>query len=143
MSELESLPEAWEVWSAGDDGRVVLAYRSDVFDGEEFSPACMPTLYLTHGRRTRRPGANPTDRAGATDWFVTFYFEPDVSLDDPDRFETRAEGLERAVELARRFDDGEIDYRDPYQVPREAYFERLDELVGDADDRSSGRGREA
>lgn len=130
MSDLESLPEAWEVWSAEDDGRIVLAYRPDVFDGEEFPAACLPTLYLTHGKRTRRPGTNPTDRTLAADWFVTFYLEPDVSLNETNRFETRAEGLERTVELARQFDDGEIDYRALYQVPREEYFDRLDDLTG-------------
>ncbi|WP_293030608.1 DUF5820 family protein [Natronococcus sp.] len=130
MSDLESLPEAWEVWSAEDDGRVVLAYRPDVFDGEEFPAACLPTLYLTHGKRTRRPGTNPTDRTLEQDWFVTFYLEPDVSLNETNRFETRAEGLERTVELARQFDDGEIDYRALYQVPREEYFDRLDNLIG-------------
>ncbi|MDG5820429.1 DUF5820 family protein [Natronococcus sp. A-GB7] len=130
MSDLESLPGAWEVWSAEDDGRLVLAYRPDVFDGEEFPAACLPTLYLTHGKRTRRPGTNPTDRTLEQDWFVTFYLEPDVSLNETNRFETRAEGLERAIELARQFDDGEIDYRGLYQVPRERYFDRLDELTG-------------
>ncbi|ELY58093.1 hypothetical protein C491_09869 [Natronococcus amylolyticus DSM 10524] len=130
MSDLESLPEAWSVWSVEDDGRVVLAYRPDVFDGEEFPAACLPTLYLTHGKRTRRPGTNPTDRTLEQDWFVTFYLEPDVSLNETNRFETRAEGLERTMELARQFDDGEIDYRALYQVPREAYFDRLDDLTG-------------
>ncbi|WP_394742435.1 DUF5820 family protein [Natronococcus roseus] len=130
MSDLESLPEAWSVWSVEDDGRVVLAYRPDVFDGEEFPAACLPTLYLTHGKRTRRPGTNPTDRTLEQDWFVTFYLEPDVSLNETNRFETRAEGLERTVELACQFDDGEIDYRALYQVPREAYFDRLDDLTG-------------
>jgi hypothetical protein len=130
MSDLESLPEAWVIWSAEDDGRIVLAYRPDVFDGEEFPAACLPTLYLTHGKRTRRSGTNPTDRTLAADWFVTFYLEPDVSLNETNRFETRTEGLERTVELARQFDDGEIDYRALYQVPREEYFDRLDDLTG-------------
>lgn len=124
------LPDGWTVWSQGDDGRLVLAYRPDVFDAAEFPPACLPTLYLTHGKRTRRPGVNPADTADAEDWFVTLYLEPDVSLDETLRFPTRDAALERTVELARAFDDGEIDYRDLYQVPRETYFERLDELTG-------------
>ncbi|MFC4437357.1 MULTISPECIES: DUF5820 family protein [Natrialbaceae] len=130
MTELESLPDGWEVWSAGEDGRLVLAYRPDVFNGEAFPAACLPTLYLTHGKRTRRPGTNPTDRTLENDWFVTLYLEPDVSLNDTHRFETRAEGVDCTLKLARQFDDGEIDYRDLYQVPRERYFERLDELTG-------------
>ncbi|APW99509.1 hypothetical protein CHINAEXTREME_17815 [Halobiforma lacisalsi AJ5] len=122
-------PDAWTVWSQGDDGRLVLAYRPDVFDGDEFPAACLPTLYLTHGKRTRRPGTNPTT-TGASDWFVTFYLEPDVTLEGARRFSTRGDALERCRELARAFDDGEIDYRDCYQVPRERYFEKLDELTG-------------
>jgi hypothetical protein len=130
MSELASLPEAWTVWSAEDDGRLVLAYRPDVFDGDAFPAACLPTLYLTHGKRTRRPGTNPTDRTLESDWFVTLYLEPDVSLNETYRFETRADGVACALELAHQFDDGEIDYRGLYQIPRERYFDRLDELTG-------------
>ncbi|PCR92602.1 DUF5820 family protein [Natrinema ejinorense] len=124
------LPDGWTVWSEGEHGRLVLAYRPDVFDGGEFPAACLPTLYLTHGKRTRRPGVNPADTADAEDWFVTLYLEPDVSLDETLRFPTRGAALERTVELARAFDDGEIAYRELYQVPREAYFDRLDELTG-------------
>ncbi|OVE85914.1 DUF5820 family protein [Natronolimnobius baerhuensis] len=130
MTTLEALPDAWTVWSDGDDGRLVLAYRPDVFDGDAFPAACLPTLYLTHGKRTRRPGQNPTSTAGTADWYVTFYLEPDVSLNETNRFPTRDAALERALELAQAFDDGEIDYRGLYQVPREQYFERLDELTG-------------
>lgn len=130
MTELSALPDAWHVWSDGDDGRLVLAYRPDVFDGDAFPAPCLPTLYLTHGKRTRRPGQNPTSTTD-DDWFVTLYLEPDVSLDETNRFPTRGEALERTVELARAFDAGEIDYRGLYQVPRERYFDRLDELTGD------------
>ncbi|QLK25290.1 DUF5820 family protein [Natrinema zhouii] len=125
------LPDGWTVWSQGDDGRLVLAYRPDVFNAADFPAPCLPTLYLTHGKRTRRPGVNPADTVDSADWFVTLYLEPDVSLNETLRFPTREEALERTVTLARRFDDGEIDYRSLYQVPREAYFDRLDDLTGD------------
>ena len=128
-SEFASLPDAWTVWSAEADGRSVLAYRPDVFNGDDFPPACLPTLYLTHGKRGRRPGTNPTN-APTDDWYVTLSLEPDVSLRDTNRFETREAALECVQTLAKRFDDGEINYRDLYQVPREGYFERLDELTG-------------
>lgn len=133
---LSSLPDAWNVWNRGEDGRLVLAYRPDVFDAEEFPAACLPTLYLTHGRRTRRPGNVRPDHT-TSDWWVTFYLEPEVTATN-ERFPTREAALERGLEVARAFDDGEIDYRDVYQVPREAYFERLDELTGrrDGDDRT-------
>ncbi|MFD1564694.1 DUF5820 family protein [Haloarchaeobius amylolyticus] len=126
-----SVPDGWEVWSEGTDGRLVLAYRPDVFNAADFPAPCLPTLYLTHGKRTRRPGVNPADTADSEDWFVTLYLEPDVSLDETLRVPTREAAIERTVELARQFDAGEIDYRELYQVSREAYFERLDELTGE------------
>ncbi|MFC6718448.1 DUF5820 family protein [Natrialbaceae archaeon GCM10025810] len=131
------LPENWTVWNEGADGRLVLAYRPDVFDADAFPAACLPTLYLTHGARTRRPGTNPntTDR----DWHVTLYLEPDVHLRETNRFPTRGEALECVLDLARRFDDGEIDYRGMYQVPREDYFDKLDELTGRGDERGEER----
>ncbi|WP_436343553.1 DUF5820 family protein [Natronorubrum sp. FCH18a] len=132
---LSSLPDAWTVWNQGDDGRLVLAYRPDVFNADDFPPPCLPTLYLTHGKRTRRPGTNPTSRPG-DDWYVTLYLEPDVSGEN-ERFETREIALERALELAGEFDAGEIDYRGLYQVPRERYFDRLDELTGATGDDDS------
>lgn len=128
-----SLPDAWTLWSQGEDGRLVLAYRPDVFNADDFPPACLPTLYLTHGKRTRRPGTNPTSRANDADWYVTLYLEPDVSAEN-ERFSTRDDALERALDLARAFDGGEIDYRGLYQVPRETYFDRLDELTGTDDE---------
>ena len=133
--ELPSLPDSWTVWNRGEDGRLILAYRPDVFDADEFPSACLPTLYLTHGKRTRRPGTNPTTRSD--DWYVTFYLEPDVVVEN-DRFSTREDALERALELARTFDRGGIDYRGCYQVPRETYFDRLDELTGEGGADGSG-----
>ncbi|SEH10907.1 hypothetical protein SAMN04487967_0107 [Natronorubrum sediminis] len=126
---LTSLPSEWNVWNRGDDGRLVLAYRPDVFNGDDFPPACLPTLYLTHGARTRRPGTNPANHAD-DDWYVTLYLEPDVSA-TTERFANRNDALEYTLALATEFDDGDVDYRELYQVPRETYFERLDELVGE------------
>lgn len=123
----------WDVWSQGEDGRLVLAYRPDVFNADDFPAACLPTLYVTHGKRTRRPGTNPTTQTDDDDWYVTLYLEPDVSA-DTERFSTRSGALERALELARAFESGEIDYRGLYQVPREGYFDRLDELTGPANE---------
>ncbi|WP_254768317.1 DUF5820 family protein [Salinilacihabitans rarus] len=125
-----SLPDGWVVWSDEDDGRAVLAYHPEVFDADAFPPACLPTLYLTHGRRSRRPGVNPNDRRVDRDWHVTLYLEPDVYLRGEFRFPTREAAVECAVDLARRFDGGEIDYRALYQIPREEYFDALDDLTG-------------
>ncbi len=135
MTAFSSLPDGWVVWSEESDGRTVLAYRPDVFDGDEFPPACLPTLYVTHGKRTRRPGTNPTSRTTDSDWFVTLYLEPDVTYDQC-RFESRADAVARAKELATAFTDGEIDYRESYQVPRERYFERLDAVTGGSSEES-------
>ncbi|PSQ58169.1 MAG: hypothetical protein BRD23_07600 [Halobacteriales archaeon SW_9_67_25] len=122
----DELPAGWEVWS--DEARkVVLAYRPDIFDTAEFPPACLPTIYLTKGRRSRRPGR--TDPDPADPWYVTLFLEPDVECPTVE-YGTRDEALAGAVELAVRFSDGAIDYRDRYQVPRPEYFEKLDELTG-------------
>lgn len=126
---LTDLPESWTVWSAGEDGRVVLAYRPDIFDSEAFPAACLPTLYVTRGpREQRRP---PGERPGRVrdDWHVTLYLEPEVNA--PARsHDRRADALEAAVDWADEFDRGEVDYRTLYQVPREAYLDRLDDLTG-------------
>jgi len=130
MSDFDGLPDAWTVWSDEDDGRAVLAYRPDVFDTQAFPAACLPTLYVTRGRRSnRRPGV---DRTHLTDrsWYVTLYLEPEVELDETHEYETRTAAVEGAVALARRFAAGDVDYRGLYQVPRDDYFEKLDELTG-------------
>lgn len=130
---LAALPEAWTVWSdgTGGDGRLVLGYRPDVFDSEAFPAPCLPTLYVTRGRAERRrpPGSPDTPRG---DWHVTLYLEPEVSA--PSRRHDRREAAIRdAVEWADAFDRGAVDYRDLYQVPREQYLDRLDELTGRAE----------
>ena len=122
----ENLPESWTVWS-DETMRTVLAYRPDVFDSTAFPAACLPTIYITKGRRGRRPGRptpNPDDP-----WFVTLYLEPDVS-DTEREFESRQAARDGAVALAIQFAEGDIDHRGLYQVPRPDYFEKLDELTG-------------
>jgi hypothetical protein len=124
--EFDDLPPSWVVWNDEPGGRAVLAYRPDVFDTRSFPATCLPTLYVTRGGRGRRP---PGERRPGSDWQVTLYLEPEVNL--PARsFETRPGAVEGAVELARAFDRGELDYRGAYQLPREAYLDRLDELTG-------------
>lgn len=120
------LAAGWEVWNEGEN-RSVLAYRPDVFDGSQFPAPCMPTIYLTKGRRGRRPGPHRTSPGDP--WYVTLILEPDVTA-DPETYDTREGAMNGAVALAERFATGEIDYRSLYQVPREAYFEKLDELTG-------------
>jgi hypothetical protein len=123
----EDLPGSWVVWNDEPGDRAVLAYRPDVFDSQAFPAPCMPTLYVTRGPRSKRPPRR-RGRVG-DDWHVTLYLEPDVNL--PARsYGTRPGAVEGAVELARAFDAGDVDYRGAYQVPREDYLDELDALTG-------------
>lgn len=121
----DDLPEGWRVWADEADGRSVLTYRPDVFNTKDYPAPCLPTIYVTNGSRKKRPGASqiPTDT-----WHVSFFLEPDVE-GTVEQYDSRAAAVEGATDLAGRFVDGEIDYRSFYQVPREAYLDRLDDLV--------------
>lgn len=127
------LADGWTVWNEGEDGRLVLVYRPDVFDSDSYPAPCLPTIYLTHGRRTRRPGRNPADRTGRDAWYVRVTLEPEVELASPDRFPDRASAERAARDLAEQFTAGQLDYRDAYQVPRPDYLAKLDELTGGPD----------
>jgi hypothetical protein len=127
MLDESALGDGWVVWNAEDD-RVILAYRPDVFNGSAFPAPCLPTIYVTRGRRSRRPEGNRNLPPDAP-WMVTLYLEPEVNR-DPDSYDTIADAVDGAEALSRRFADGDIDYRGLYQVPREDYFKKLDELTG-------------
>lgn len=127
MLDEDDLAPGWRVWSATEE-KLVLAFRPDVFDGGDYPPACLPTIYVTQGRRSRRPG--PTRQPGAdSPWRVTLFLEPDVDA-GTEEFPTRDAAITGARDLARRFADGAVDYRELYQVPREDYFVALDDLTG-------------
>lgn len=124
----EGLSEDWVVWSDESAGRSVLVYRPDVFDTQAFPPECLPTIYLTSQSPDRPPGERSR---GPERWHVLLYLEPDVRARGRDAtYETRERAVDGAVELARAFADGEVDYRGLYQVPREAYLDELDRLTG-------------
>ncbi|GGN89956.1 MULTISPECIES: DUF5820 family protein [Haloarcula] len=122
--DLDGLADDWTVWNE-TEAKLILAYRPDVFDSQNFPAPCLPTIYLTRGKRTRRPGL---DRSG-DDWYVTLYLEPEVDR-DAESFEDRASAVDAAVDLANRFASGEVDYRSLYQVPRDDYLDELDDLTG-------------
>jgi len=124
--EFSGLADGWEVWSR-EETKVVLTYRPDVFDSDEYPAPCLPTIYVTKGRRGRRPGPHDPDEDDP--WFVTLYLEPEVAGDEH-RYESREATQEGTLDLAARFTRGELDYRSLYQVPRDAYLDRLDELTG-------------
>ena len=123
----EPLPDGWRVWNEEPSGRVILTFRPDVFDGSALPSACLPTIYLTNGSRRSRPGAG---QYATDEWHVVLLLEPEIEA-VAETHETRPAAVDAAVAVAERFAAGDVDYRDAYQVPREAYFERLDELVGD------------
>jgi hypothetical protein len=123
---LDDLPDGWVVWS-DEATKVVLAFRPDVFDTTEFPAPCLPTLYLTKGRRDRRPGRHEPDPGDP--WYVTLFLEPDVE-GPTGEYDDRSGAVAGAVDVARRFAGGGVDYRSLYQVPRPEYLDRLDELTG-------------
>ena len=128
----DSLPSGWSVWNDEPEGRSILAYRPDVFDTESFPAECMPTIFVSNRSRANRPGAS---HRRTDTWHVTLYLEPEVE-GEVETFDSRETAVEGATRLARRFAAGEVDYRDLYQVPREEYFARLDELTGRAPEES-------
>ncbi|MCQ4332458.1 hypothetical protein KM295_02945 [Natronomonas sp. F2-12] len=127
MIEESALGEGWTVWNA-DESRAILAYRPDVFDGSTFPAPCLPTIYVTRGRRRRRPEGNRNLPADAP-WLVRLRLEPEIDR-DPEAYDTRTAAIEAATGLTERFAAGGIDYRSLYQVPRGEYLEKLDELTG-------------
>lgn len=135
----DALPAGWTVWADDPDGRTVLAFRPDVFDGHSFPAACLPTIYVSNGSRRRRPGAGGIETDG---WHAELFLEPDVS-GPTERRDSRDAAREAAVEMARRFVAGGIDHRGLYQLPRDDYLDRLDDLVGDGDDASAAPEGEA
>lgn len=129
--ELSELPPGWTVWNAESDGRVILAYRPDIFEGQSFPPACLPTLYVSRSdpdqRKRRSSGPNRDSQ-----WHVTLYLEPEVRVREKGVTRTdRDAALAAARDLAAAFSAGEIDVRGAYQVPREAYLAELERLTGE------------
>ncbi|WP_432764797.1 DUF5820 family protein [Halobaculum limi] len=120
-----TLADGWRVWTEETDGRAIVVYRPDVFDGGQFPPPCLPTLYLTNGSRRARPGAGQRQ---TDDWHVTLFLEPEVEV-TARTFDDRAAAVKEVHRVAAAFDAGDIDYRDAYQVPREEYLDELDRLI--------------
>lgn len=121
----EDLPTGWTIWN-DESEKVILTYRPDVFNSDAYPAPCLPTIHIRKGKPSRKPGRNTP--APDAPWYVQLYLEPDVSM-SADAYDGREEAEAAAHELAARFADGEIDYRGLYQVPREAYFDKLDELI--------------
>ncbi len=122
----EALPDGWQVWNEEPSGRAILVFRPDVFNEDGFPAECLPTIYLTNGSRKRRPGAG---QYATDEWHVVCFLEPEIEA-VAETYDDREAATEAAVDLADRFVAGDVDYRAAYQIPREAYFEKLDELTG-------------
>lgn len=120
------LPDGWRVWNEEHEGRAILAYRPDVFDSESFPAPCMPTIHVSDGSRSRRPGAA---RVRTDTWHATLRLEPEIE-GPSETFDSREAAVAGATALARRFAEGDIDHGSLYQVPREEYVAKLDELTG-------------
>jgi hypothetical protein len=101
-----------------------------VFNTKDFPAPCLPTIYVTNGSRRKRPGAS---QVRTDTWHVSLFLEPEIE-GPVERYDSRPAAVEGAVALAARFVDGDVDYRGLYQVPREAYLDRLDDLVGAGDE---------
>ena len=119
-------PDGWKLWNDEPHGRRILVYRPDVFnEGNDLPAECIPTILVSNRSRARRPGASrrPTDT-----WHVALTLEPEVEA-AVESYESREAAVAGANDLAARFADGDVDYRAAYQLPREAYLDRLDAVV--------------
>lgn len=127
MSAFDDLPEGWRVWN-DDEGGAILVYRPDVFDTQQHPAPCLPTIRVTSRPPTERKRRAHSAPEG---WFVALRLEPEVRVKDADaRFDSREAAEAGAVDLAARFDAGDVDYRGAYQIPRDDYLDELDELTG-------------
>lgn len=116
----------WTVWNDEPRGRRILVFRPDVFNEANDLPApCLPTILVSNRSSAPRPSAS---RVRTGTWRAVLTLEPDVEV-VTEEYDDRAAAVAGADDLAVRFAAGEIDYRAAYQVPRDAYLDRLDEAV--------------
>ncbi|SDX85904.1 DUF5820 family protein [Halobellus clavatus] len=126
-SPADEPPGGWTLWNDEPRGRRILVFRPDVFNEQAGLPAeCLPTILISNRSRAPRPGAS---RRPTSTWHVVLTLEPEVEA-VTESYDSRDAAIAGANDLARRFATGAVDYRDAYQIPREAYFERLDEVTG-------------
>ena len=114
------LPEGWVVWSE-DDGLVV-CYKPDVFNGDEYPRPCLPLITVTKADRGTVGG-----REG---WRVTFHIEADVPAYDLRKVVIGYdEAIDYVVEIATNFNAGEYDFAEFYAEgdARDEYVARLEE----------------
>ncbi len=124
--EMTDPPTGWRIWNNEPGGKRILVFRPDIFSERNDLPAmCLPTIHVTNGSQASRPGASQRQ----TDtWHVILTLEPEIEA-ITDSYETRQTALTGAHDIAERFAQGRINYRDPYQVPRPDYFQMLDTVI--------------
>lgn len=123
----DTLADGWRLWNEEPNGRAIVVFRPDVFDADRFPAPCLPTVYLTNGSRRARPGSG---QRRTDEWHVTLFLEPEVEVEST-TFDDRTAALDGVRDVTERFVAGEIDHRGAYQVPREAYLDALDDLLGE------------
>ncbi|MDZ7688560.1 MAG: DUF5820 family protein [Halobacteriales archaeon] len=114
------LPEGWVVWSE-DDGLVV-CYKPDVFDGDDYPCPCLPLITVTKADRGTVGG-----REG---WHVTFHVEADVPAHSLRKTVAGYdEAVDYVVKTATKFNEGVYDPAEFYAEGdvREEYVARLRE----------------
>jgi hypothetical protein len=112
------LPDGWVVWSE-DDGLVV-CYKPEVFDGDEYPRPCLPLMTATKADRGTVGG-----REG---WRVTFHVEADVPAHSLRKTVAGYdEAVDYVVKTAAKFNAGEYDPAEFYAEgdAREDYVARL------------------
>ena len=120
-------PSGWTLWNDEPRGRRILVFRPDVFNESSDLPApWLPTSLVSNRSQAARPGAS---RIRTGTWRAVLTLEPEVEA-VVEEFPDRAAAVAGADDIARRFAEGTVDYRAAYQVPRPAYLDRLDEVVG-------------
>lgn len=121
----DEMGEGWTVWNE-EPRKLILTYRPDVFNSDAYPAPCLPTIHIQKGKPSRKPGRNTPDSDAP--WYVQLYLEPDVSMDEQ-QYEGREQAEAGARRLTEQFATGEIDCRSLYQLPREEYLDKLDELT--------------
>lgn len=125
---VEGVAEGWTVWDHEPDDRLILVFRPDIFDGDAFPAACLPTIYVREGERDLRL-LSPDPAPGTEDtWRVQLFLEPAVG-ETFGTFDSWDDAVDGAVDVAGRFCAGELDLHGMYLDPREAYLARLDALL--------------
>ena len=101
---------------------MVVCYKPDVFDGDQYPRACLPLITVTKADRGTVGG-----REG---WRVTFHVEADVPAYSLRKVVTGYdEAIEYVIEIATKFNEGVYDPAEFYAEgdAREDYVARLRE----------------